>query len=414
MHMSDLPEELTPGERIRIMRERRGMTRPVLAGLVGRSTDWLKKIENGERAISSHAILLKLAFALDVTDLSVLTGPAGAAQPVSTGRLFHPASTAIWSTLLERGTRPPAPVPAGMTAATYAADVDAGWRLWHQAANNRTAVGNIAPDLIRHGEALARSAGGDDRRTALVGLASAYRLAQQVIAYIGPAEAVWMLGDRAMAAAADADDPAAMGAAAWNLANTMRAVGEHEGAMLMVTTAADRLRPHLADGPQHWRGLYGALHLHAAITEARDGRDGMAWNHWDTADKVAKSLPAGYTELSTVFGRANVDLHAVSVSTELRSSGKALSLADEIDPDSIPSTERRTRLWVDAARSHMHRGDRTAALHVMGIALRISPETVRFTPQARSVAAELWRKSPRAMRAETLELAEAVGITTGV
>ncbi len=48
-----------------------------------------------------------------------------------------------------------------------------------------------------------------------------------------------------------------------------------------------------------------------------------------------------------------------------------------------------------------------------GIALKISPETVRFTPQARSVAAELWRRAPRAMRAETLELAETVGILVG-
>ncbi len=410
--MSELPDELSTGERIRILRERRGMTRPVLAGLVGRSPYWLKKIENDERPLTSQPMLLKLALALHISDLSVITGPAEAAQPVNTGRLYHPASAAVWAVLLERGTRPPTALPAGSTATGYAADVDAGWKLWHKAANNRTDVGHLAPDLIRQGEALARTTTGEERRAALVALAAAYRLAQQVIAYIGPAEAVWMLGDRAMAAAAEADDPAAMGAAAWNLANTMRAVGENEGAMLLVTTAADRLRPHLGESPSHWRGLYGALHLHAAITEARDGRDGSAWNHWDTADQVAKSLPAGYAELSTVFGRANVDLHAVSINTELRSSGKALALADEIDPDSIPSTERRTRLWVDAARSHMDRGDRTAALHVMGIALRISPETVRFTPQARTVAAELWRKAPRSMRHETLELAEAVGVMT--
>jgi transcriptional regulator with XRE-family HTH domain len=411
--MSELPEELSPGERIRALRERRGMTRPVLAGLVGRSTDWLKKIESGERPITSHNMLLRLAVALHISDLSLITGPAEAAQPVNTGRLFHPASAAVWSVLLERGTRPVTALPPGTTAEGYAAEVDAGWRLWHRAPKNRTDVGLIVPDLIRTGEQLTRTLGSQERRTALVALAASYRLAQQVIAYIGPAEAVWMLGDRAMAAAAEADDPAAQAAAAWNLANTLRAVGELEGALTLVTTAADRIRPHLAGAPEHWRGLYGALHLHASITEARNGRDGSAWNHWDAADQVAKSLPTGYAELSTVFGRANVDVHAVSVATELRSSGKALTLADEIDPDSIPSTERRTRLWVDAARSHMDRGDRTAALHVMGIAYKVSPETVKFTPQARSVVAELWRKAPRAMRQEALELAETVGILTG-
>ena len=37
--MTELPEELTTGERIRILRERRGLSRAVLAGLVGRSSD---------------------------------------------------------------------------------------------------------------------------------------------------------------------------------------------------------------------------------------------------------------------------------------------------------------------------------------------------------------------------------------
>jgi transcriptional regulator with XRE-family HTH domain len=408
--MSELPAELSTGERIRILRERQGKTRLVLAGMVGRSEDWLKKIETGVRPLNSHALLLKLAMALHIDDLAHLTGPSAAAQSVSTGRLYHPASAAVWAALLERGTRPPVELGEGATAAGYGAEVDAGWKLWHRSPRQRTDVGALAPDLIRWGEALVKASEGTERRSALVALAAAYRLAQQVIAYIGPAEAVWMLGDRAMAAAADADDPAAMGAAAWNLANTMRAVGEMDGAMVLVTTAAERLRPHLADSPLHWRGLYGALQLHAAITEAKDGKDGAAWGRWDSADQIAKSLPAGYAELSTVFGRANVDLHAVSVATELRTTGRALSLAGEIDPDSIPSTERRTRLWVDVARSHQERGDTTAALHVMGIAFGISPETVTFTPQARNVAVDLLRTAPRALRQESVKLAEAVGV----
>jgi transcriptional regulator with XRE-family HTH domain len=72
---------LTTGQRIRLRREARGMTRPVLAGLVGRSADWLKKIERGERQLNSLALLLQLAGALGVSDLADLTGTAPA--PVS-------------------------------------------------------------------------------------------------------------------------------------------------------------------------------------------------------------------------------------------------------------------------------------------------------------------------------------------
>ncbi|WP_251020203.1 hypothetical protein [Streptomyces sp. ISL-98] len=80
----------------------------------------------------------------------------------------------------------------------------------------------------------------------------------------------------------------------------------------------------------------------------------------------------------------------------------------------MPSTERRARLWVEVARGHLQRGDRTAALHVMEIAHKIGEETVAYTPSARTVAAELWRTAPRALRPAAGQLAEKVGIRAAV
>jgi transcriptional regulator with XRE-family HTH domain len=67
----EMPAEFTTGERIRHLRERRGMTRVVLANLVGYSADWLKRIEAGQRGVSIPA-LVRLAQVLHVDDLSVL------------------------------------------------------------------------------------------------------------------------------------------------------------------------------------------------------------------------------------------------------------------------------------------------------------------------------------------------------
>lgn len=47
--MRGLADHLSIGERIAFYRKRRGYTQEVLAGLVGRSTDWLAKIETGRR-----------------------------------------------------------------------------------------------------------------------------------------------------------------------------------------------------------------------------------------------------------------------------------------------------------------------------------------------------------------------------
>ncbi|MEU0739734.1 XRE family transcriptional regulator [Streptomyces sp. NPDC006134] len=290
--------------------------------------------------------------------------------------------------------------------------VDQMWRQWHSSPHNRTEVGAQLPELIRDAEAAVRALDGDQRRAALVALSDVYRLTGQATAYVAPAEMAWVVADRALSAAQDADDPPAIASAAWNMGNILRETSYPEEALRVVLEAADLMRPHLDGAPEDWHGIYGALQLHAAVTAAREGREGDAWRYWDVGDQVAKSLPAGYVHPSTVFGRANVDFHAISVATDLRKSAKALGLADDIDPDTMPSVERRARLWIEVARGHLQRGDRTAALHVMQMAHRISSETVSFTPSARHVAADLWRNAPRAMRTEASQLAEKAGVVT--
>ncbi|HLL32952.1 MAG TPA: helix-turn-helix domain-containing protein [Streptomyces sp.] len=408
----DIPDHLSMGERIRLLRESRGMTRPVLAQLCGRSPAWLKKIEIGDRELRSHTLLMRLAAALQVSDLSVITGAASdVAQPVPTGRLSHPGMPAIWEAVMKR----PFFTRAGELAGppnpeVLQGRVDQSWRLWHTSKHNRTEVSALLPDLIRDAEIAVRVLDGQERRAALIALSDVYRLTGQATAYIAPAELAWVVADRALTAAQEADHPAAIAAAAWNMGNILRETSYPEEALRVVVEAGDLLRPHLEDAPEDWRGIYGALQLHAAITYAREGNEGDAWRYWERGHQVAKSLPASYVHSSTVFGRANVDFHEVSVATDLRKSQKALGLADDIDPDVMPSRERRARLWVEVARGHLQRGDRTAALKVMEMAHGINAETVVYTPSARVVAADLWRKAPRALRPEAVQLAEKVGV----
>ncbi|WP_046501603.1 helix-turn-helix domain-containing protein [Streptomyces odonnellii] len=405
-----IPEDLAVGERIKVLRESRGMSRTVLAGLCGRGSDWLKKIESGQRDLDSHTLLMRLAAALQLSDLSLITGGAPEiAQPVPLGRLTHPGMPAIWSAVMNRVI---APQQQPVSVVALQARIDQAWQLWHTSGHQRTEVSALLPSLIREADGAARALEGEDRRAAHVALSDVYRLTGQATAYVAPAELAWVVADRALSAAQMADHPAAIAAAAWNMGNILRETAYPEEALRVVTEAADLIRPHLSTAPDDWRGIYGALQLHAAVTSARDGRDGDAWRYWDAGDQVAKSLPISYVHPSTVFGRANVDFHQVSVEVDLKHSRQALNVADDLDPDVMPSLERRARLWVEVARGHMQRGDRTAALHVMQKAREISIETLAYTPSARTVASDLWRQAPRSMRAETAQLAEAVGVST--
>src|SRR5216683_1433339 len=106
--LDDLAGKRT-GERIQILRERKGLTRPVLAGLVGMSPSWLKGIERGTRLPPRLPLLVKLVAAL----------------------------------------------------ASRAADA---WVTWHQSTEHRTDVGRMLPRLVTDARVAARTAQGQDRR----------------------------------------------------------------------------------------------------------------------------------------------------------------------------------------------------------------------------------------------------------
>ena len=142
------------------------------------------------------------------------------------------------------------------------------------------------------------------------------------------------------------------------------------------------------DGSDDVPALAGALELHAATTCARAGREGDAWRYWDRASVIVRRLPDGYNHPWTMFGASNVELHAVSISADLSKSQEARNRAEQIDPEEIPSRERRGRLGVEIARSYGQRQDYPGMLHWLEFAYQTSTDSVRYSPSARQMASE--------------------------
>ena len=65
--MRGMTESLTIGERVAWYRRRRGLSQEVLAGLVGRSADWLQKAENNRIELDRLSVIRLLAEVLDVS-----------------------------------------------------------------------------------------------------------------------------------------------------------------------------------------------------------------------------------------------------------------------------------------------------------------------------------------------------------
>jgi hypothetical protein len=183
-------------------------------------------------------------------------------------------------------------------------------------------------------------------------------------------------------------------------------------AVQLVRDAASDLEPLFGNGSDDVRAMFGALQLHAAVTLARAGRDGEAWAAWGRAELAASTLPTGYAHPWTVFGAANVELHAVSLTVDLWKSRDALRRAEQINPDHLPSRERRGRLFVELARSYHATGDRIGACRMLLRACDEGVDAVAWSPAARMIVDDLVARAPAIIRSDVALLADRLDPST--
>ncbi|MFI2663765.1 helix-turn-helix domain-containing protein [Micromonospora carbonacea] len=390
----------TFGRRLRAHRERAGLTRPVLGGLVGRSAEWVKAVETGRLLPPRLPMMLSLAEALDISDLADLTGEQS--LPVaSVTRAGHPDVDRV-AAAMQRTT-----VPAGDPTDVDALRglVDQAWSVWHRSSAERTAVAAVLPGLLAETRRSARRLDGLDRRRALVEMARAYHLAQLYVAHQPYPELVWLAADRAMGAAQDADDPAAIAAAAWYYAHVYRGANQVDAGEQVLVDAVDLVDP-AAGGEQLAR--WGQVQLGLALGHSKRGRAGQAWRAWDQADRAASTL--GGTHPWLMFGAAACAAYAVTMETDLCRPGEAVRRADSTDYSALPSRTRRAGHLIEAARAHLLARGEVAGVHLLGRALRESVDTVRHHPFARTAAVELSTR-PGTVGEDARELALAIGVT---
>ncbi|MBE1484665.1 helix-turn-helix domain-containing protein [Plantactinospora soyae] len=392
---------LTAGQRIRLHRERTGKTRAILGGLVGRSAEWVKAVENNRLLPPRLQMLSQIAKALRV-DLATLTGSD---EPVSVsvgpGHAYLPAVREAlnrWPIGLDTEPQPLSHIRARL---------DNAWRARHAAPDHRTVIGALLPGLIHDAQHAARVS--TDRQQAYALLTEALGLTQMFLAYQPSGELVLRTVDRAMLAAQESGDPLALACATWFAAAAHRESGDWDTAMAVTLDAMRAIEPKLPDASDDLLASWGALQVEASHTAARAGEAGKAWHHLDIAGGVAKRLPEDFYQRWSSFSAVIMGPHAVTVEVELRKGGHALRQADRTDARAIPSRPRRARHLIEVARGHHLRNDRQATMGTLDLAYETAPETIRYNGYARSMVLELLG-SPAAQRRPAHDLALKVGL----
>jgi transcriptional regulator with XRE-family HTH domain len=364
-------DQLSIGERIAFYRRRRGLSQAVLANLVGRTEDWLSKIERAERDIRRLDVLADLARALRVTLGDLLGEPVLLEDeeehddvPAIRDALMAPRrlSRTLFSSSMPLEYIDPGPV---------ARLAEGAWASYQRGDLGR--VVTALPGLIKTTQQM-EAASSDDaayRRACAAVSARIHHLAATTLSKIGEADLAWIAAERAMQAADEADDPLVLASAARSGTHALLAVGRFDDAVELGDVAARWLSPRMEFGDPAALSLYGMLHLRTAVAAARH-QDRLANELLAQAGRAADQLGVDANYWQTGFGPSNVELHRVSAALDLGDITQVIDSAPRINVEHLP-VERRVTHLIDLARAFSSVAKDDEALHTLLMAERTSP-----------------------------------------
>jgi transcriptional regulator with XRE-family HTH domain len=264
---------MTIGERVAWYRGRRGMSQEVLSGLVGRTTDWLSKVENSRANLDRLSVITSLAQALDVSvgdllgERSLMEWPGAAPQRTV---------TQLRETLMDYASLTLALSDAGpMPLPQLRSGVDGVWSAYQ--ASRFGYVTAVLPRLLTGAHAAVREAADDEgRREADRMLALAYHAAAATLGKVGEGELAWIASDRGLAAAEASGDQTIVASLLRSVAHSMLSNGRPGPAADIVSRATDRLTQGEQPEDPAWWSLLGSLYLTGAMGRGprRSGRRG--------------------------------------------------------------------------------------------------------------------------------------------
>ncbi len=367
------------------------MSQAQLAGLVGKSEDYIGKIERGERPVDRLSTLIPIADALQVP-LSELTGvpPPLKRDPDEQ----HAVAEAVRMALTgHHFLRAIVAQPAGGNGmdglGSLRKEAARAWRLTHASEYDQLRM--LLPRLIRDCEVAAREVSADEQAEAFRVLANVYQAAAALMAQIGETDVAWVAADRSVFAAERAGDAVLAAAGDFRLGHAFLSGGNPNQAERAAAMAADAIEQLARSGEVPVISLWGALHLVVAVAASRRADARTARRALDRAQEAAARIGTDRNDFGTEFGPTNVALHEVGVAVELGEAGRAVEIARSVDPSWL-SPERRGRFLIDLARAAAQRGRIARAVDHLLDAEAVTPDLVHYHALVREMVVQMMRR----------------------
>lgn len=396
------------GRRVRYWRLRRNLGRKLFADMVGRSTSWLDKIENGERSLLRLPMLDQVAEVLGIEPAALTDGSTArqAAQCVDAVEVHTIREALSWYPSLS--------IPDGKHDPTLdrvtkqLKHIDQAWL-----SSRFTVVVRHLPQVLREAQILAFTVQPSGKVAASRTLVMSYRLASSVLLKFETNDVAWLAADRAMQTALAVDDTVALARATRSVARSLTSTGQLASAIDALTGMAERMRPELTTRAGELLSLYGMLYLAASIAAARQEDAKTALLMHQHAQAAAEKIAPHYQTHQTVFGPTNVALHRVAALVRLHEPGQALEYAHTIDPRSVSvlPPERRVNYMLDLSTAYTKTGHYEGAARTLVEAERIAPEEIRCRPLAHGLLRATRRNTSGELGRSVQWIATRAGVT---
>lgn len=374
--MRGMTESLTIGERVAFYRRRRGMPQEILAGLVGRTEDWLSKIENNRAELDRLSVIRRLADALDVSLGDLIGEPTLLDWTPDSGTSTVPALRAALMDYRQLAPMLRTGAPGGEPPLLDQLEQHVGDVFDAYQASRYGYVTARSPLLLADALLAAQSYDGDSGLRAQALLALTYQAVASILTKLGESDLAWIAADRGLAAAQLSGQPVVVGSLFRSVTHALLSTGRFAAAVQLTGDAADYLRPELRSADERMLSVYGSLFLAASMAASRMEDRPTTRDLLGEAQAAAERLGADVNHLWTAFGPTNVSIHRVATAMELGDVQVAIDVGPRLDTSPLP-VERRVRHAIETARALSAWNRRDAALAVLLDAEQLAPEQVR-------------------------------------
>jgi transcriptional regulator with XRE-family HTH domain len=384
-----MDEARTVGDRMRVVRRRRGLSQREVARLAGVSLSLISKLEQGERQDTRTETLRKLAVALNVPTMALIGDPSEP-RPVT--------SKPAWAPVRQALTNPPgSSTLEPVTDAGLSEALTAAVKLYHD--NHYSDLAIVLPRLLRDaqdGSPLLRS-----RVLQLTG-SLMIQTRQQDTARIAL--------DRAVADAEESGSVLDAASCIITMCWLLLMEQQFEQVRTLALQWADRIEPRLSTATKAELSTWGWLLLRASAAAIRDNRPDEAAQIMRLAEAAAITVgrdQGSYHSYWTTYGPATVAMKNVENAVIDDKPDIALALARKVPGNLRPTSDNRNRHLLDVTAAHLALRRYPDAFDVLYRLSHEAPAWLENQRMAKDMLDRIVRKR-RTLTPQMRELADAI------